>query len=397
MQPAHALHPCLWQLRAFPFPLHDDEHDLHSFDTAAIGAAAASFAVSSGARSVLATLYPQDMLALQERAATEAFVAKLKVVAADNRLAATTAAAAVVDIVKEAVLHRLFHDQGLVASAAVTHNDDTALASENVNMVPTGDKDGQAVAAVIGISHASADVSTTVVRHNLKPEILRTLASPSTKDSHASEHFATSASTSAAAAATAAKVSSTAAASAVAALSVSESINEADSLHSILSRLNLLQLEVNIFLFCNSMTHSNFISQEPLLAVFPTSSSLRAATAAAVRRALLHVIPPPSMTDVVRLVHELQPRTSSSAHFSPTSTKMPPSLPPKKTDKTPPPPAASPGNRSKRISTHQHDHRLIRRYAHTLTLVAGSTQEQSTMNGQAVVLQMQMEEDEPPL
>ena len=48
---------------------------MHSFDTAAIGAAAASFAVSSGARSVLATLYPDDMLALQEQAATEAVAA----------------------------------------------------------------------------------------------------------------------------------------------------------------------------------------------------------------------------------------------------------------------------------------------------------------------------------
>jgi hypothetical protein len=354
MQPAHALHPCVWQLRAFPFPLHDDENDTHSVDAAATGAAAASFAVSSGARSVLSTLYPDDMLALQEQAATEAVAAaaaaKLKIVAAADKLAATAAAAAVVDFVKAAVLLRLFHDRSPVASAAVTHYDGTALAREKMKMAPTRDEDGPAVAAVIGISHDIAAVPTNVARHKLKPEMLRTRPSPSTK-----ENLATAESTSAAAA-TAAKVSSTAAVSAVAALPVRESISEADSLHSILSRLNLLQLEVKTFFFCKSMTHSNFDSQEPLLAAFPMFSSLRAATAAAVRRALLHVIPPPSMTDVVRLVHELQPRTSSSAHSAPTSSKMPPSFPPKKTDKTPPPPAAAPGIRSTRISAHQQVH-----------------------------------------
>ena len=81
------------------------------------------------------------------------------------------------------------------------------------------------------------------------------------------------------------------------------------------------------------------------------------------RRALANHKPPPSMTDVVRLVHELQSSVSSSACSPPTPSGFSPSPPPPKAAKTPPPPAASPAGRSKRISANQSDQQQLHCHA----------------------------------
>lgn len=105
------------------------------------------------------------------------------------------------------------------------------------------------------------------------------------------------------------------------------------------------------------------------------------------RKALAHVTPPPSMTDIVRLVHELHPPTPSSA-----LSKMSPSPPPPKSAKTPPPPAASPAGRSKHIGASMI---AINFTTVHLTFEAGSATQSST-GVRVAGLKMQIEEDEPP-
>ena len=96
---------------------------MHSFDAAALGAAAtkAAFAVSS-ARSVSATLYPEGMHAILQHAATKAAAAseaaKLRAAADANRLAASIAAFKVVDSIREAVIRRLSRNFSPAAAAA---------------------------------------------------------------------------------------------------------------------------------------------------------------------------------------------------------------------------------------------------------------------------------------
>jgi hypothetical protein len=247
------------QLRAFPFPLHDEEHDLHSFDAAAVGAAAtkAAFAVSS-ARSVSATLYPEGMHAILQHAATKAAAAseaaKLRAAADANRLAASIAAFKVVDSIREAVIRRLSQNFSPAAAAAsnTTRGDNIDVEQgENSKSQSTPNvKDfSQEVAARAAERAASEDSAAAVTAQtNLakaKPKIrpLPTSTPSTSNHSDASKRSASSSSTPTGTAQLTAAGASTASAALVAS-STRSSVSEAESLRSILARLNLLQLEV---------------------------------------------------------------------------------------------------------------------------------------------------------
>jgi hypothetical protein len=343
---------------------------MHSFDAAADGAAAAkaSFAVSS-ARSVSTTLYPEGMHALLQQNATEAAFAseasKLRAAADANRLVASVAAFKVVDSIRLAVLRRLSQfcsPAAAVATVVASNAEHTIVATggdktdieqrgNSKSQTTSGLKDFSNEVAARAAERSAAEVAAAAVAASsnlakVKSKI-RPLPNPTpstTNHSDASKRSVPSSSTPTGSEQLTTAGTSTAAAALVAS-STRSSVCETESLRSILARLNLLQLEV----FCPCLSRQQYpptlISQEPLLTAFPTPSSLRAATAAAVRKALVHVTPSPSMTDVVRLVHELHPPAPSSA-----LSKMSPSPPPPKSAKTPPPPAASPAGRSKHIS-----------------------------------------------
>jgi hypothetical protein len=254
----------VYQLRTFPFPLQDDENDLYTFDDAA----AASFVNSSCPRSVSATLYPQDMLAIQEQVATEAFLAskatKLRAAAAADRLVAIAASVAVVERVRAAVMRRLFHQKS-PAAVQLAHRDEAAFGT----VAPIGHQDSRivfdakvnsnAVALANCAEVAATDTAshTNTVGRKPKPGTLRASSVSSTNDAEACKQIADSSSTSASAISYT-EVSLTTAAVAVAALSVGDSVQETDSLHRILSRLNLVQFEVSsAILVSQSATHFN--------------------------------------------------------------------------------------------------------------------------------------------
>ena len=249
---AHVIICSVYQLRTLPFPLQDDENDLYTLDDAA----AASFVHSSCPRSVSATLYPQDMLAIQEHVATEALLAlkatKLRAAAAADRLVAIAASVAVFERVRAAVMHRLFHHTS-TAAATLAHRDEAAVGT----LGPIGDQDSRKVVDVKVNSNAvaaadNAEVAATdaashkrTVGRKPKPGTLRASSVSSTNDAEACKQIADSSSTTAAGISYT-ELSSTAAAVAVAALSsVGEGVKETDSLHRVLSRLNLVQLEVS--------------------------------------------------------------------------------------------------------------------------------------------------------
>jgi hypothetical protein len=252
------------QLRAFPFPLHDEEHDLHSFDAAVVGAAAtkAALAVSS-ARSVSATLYPEGMHAILQHAATKAAAAseaaKLRAAADANRLAASIAAFKVVDSIREAVIRRLsqkFSPAAAAATATATaaaaalnatrgDNIDVEQGENSKSQTTSNVKNfSQEVAARAAAEDSAAAVAAQTNLAKAKPKI-RPLPSsaPSTSNhSVASKHSASSSSAPTGTAQSTAAGTSTASAALVA--SSTRSVSEAESLRSILARLNLLQLEV---------------------------------------------------------------------------------------------------------------------------------------------------------
>lgn len=208
------------------------------------------------------------MLAIQEQVATEAFLAskatKLRAAAAADRLVAIAASVAVVERVRAAVMRRLFHQKS-PAAAQLAHRDEAAFGT----VAPIGHQDSRivfdakvnsnAVALANCAEVAATDTAshTNTVGRKPKPGTLRASSVSSTNDAEACKQIADSSSTSASAISYT-EVSLTTAAVAVAALSVGDSVQETDSLHRILSRLNLVQFEVSsAILVSQSATHFN--------------------------------------------------------------------------------------------------------------------------------------------
>ena len=255
------------QLRAFPFSLDDDD-STHSTDADAVGLEAASRAVFSSTRSVSATLYPDGMLAMQQRAALEAAAAsqaaKFKETAAADRLAAAAAAAVVVGRVTARALERLFHNYIPAAAIASTFDANAADATgrEVPGTGPLGGKTVEAAAVLKDVSHevaaraaerAAAEIAAknasaaashaNPVRLKPKPKPIPAAALPSSNNADASKRSVIS--TPAAPQSVTANLPSVDAAAAAVPLSVASSSSDVESLHSILSRLDLLKLEVS--------------------------------------------------------------------------------------------------------------------------------------------------------
>ena len=127
-----------------------------------------------------------------------------------------TAATAVVESIRAAVLLRMFHHRSppaAAAAAATAQHDESTVRMDRFSIGPIQAEDVNLAAAVNVISHQVATAEVAVV------------------SSFAAAH--------------AGDVSSTKYAASVAVVSVGDSASEADYLHNVLSRLNLLQLEVN--------------------------------------------------------------------------------------------------------------------------------------------------------
>ncbi len=254
------------QLRSFPFSLDDDDSSTHSTDADAVGLEAASRAVFSSTRSVSATLYPDGMLAMQQRAALEAAAAlqaaKLKETAAANRLTAAAAAAAVVGRVTAHALERLFHNYRPAVAVASTLDANAADATgrERPGTEPPGGKTVEAASVLKDVSHevaaraaerAAAEIAAknasaaaphaNPVRLKPKPKPIPAAALPSSNNADASKRSVIS--TPAAPQSVTANLPSADAAAALP-LSAASSSSDVESLHSILSRLDLLKLEV---------------------------------------------------------------------------------------------------------------------------------------------------------
>jgi hypothetical protein len=262
-------------LRAFPFTLQDEDVLSFSANADAI-VAKASLDVSSSARSVSVTLYPDDMLAIQQHAASEAAeasdAAKFKAAAAADRHAATTAAIIVINRLSAVVLRRFSASAADAVPVNTLSADTTAF--ELSGKEPQCDARADPDAALRDISHeaaaraaaraaaenaakdtASASSAVSIanpVRVQPKPRPLLTSASPSRSLHDVSKLSAVSAISSAipapetsqaADASVASTESSSAAAKSPAA--ASSSGGELETLHDILSRLDLLQLEVS--------------------------------------------------------------------------------------------------------------------------------------------------------
>ncbi len=160
---------------------------------------------------------------MQDKAASEAKAAaksaEFRAVAAANRLAVTTAATAVVESIRAAVLLRMFHHRSpaaAAAAAATAQHDESTVRMDRVSIGPIQAEDVNSAAAVNVISHQVATAKVAEVA------VVSSFAAAHSGD-----------------------VSSTKHAASVAAVPVGDSTSEADYLHNVLSRLNLLQLEVN--------------------------------------------------------------------------------------------------------------------------------------------------------
>jgi hypothetical protein len=230
----------LCQLRAFPFALQDEDSLANSTEADAAGVQAASHAVTSSARSVSTTLYPDDMLAIQQQVALEAAAASAAAKLAADRLAAATAAAAVVNRLTADVLRR-FPAAAVPAISTPTTN---AAEFEQSKAEPADvlkDLSHEAAAraaeraaaenAAMAAASASAAAShTNPIRVKPKPKLLSAAALPSNDTIDVPKLVA--ASTSASVAPAPPALGST-------------SGKATETLHSILSRLDLLHFEVS--------------------------------------------------------------------------------------------------------------------------------------------------------